>query len=263
MKSKTFCFIFVMALCLGSANAQSKLDNLTFDKPTHLIRPKTEWSNVRKQPNAKAPITKKLSRTGSDYLLQMVAAEDANAQWYKVDGGYAFKTAFVESKLAPLTKEMFLPNFYGYSEDMDCNVEWFVADKVGNHELALMMVCDNCDNFSHGLYLGKRLGNVIVFKYHIEHFDIVQDENNPNTFSLGKENIDGIINTTLYLGKSFYVKGVYDQGFQNYIYRPNFYMFNDKIIEKLFGELIEKGANVSVYITAECFPADCKNIYNF
>lgn len=261
---RTILFIATVILCTAEAGAQSKLDNLQFDLPQHIIRPKTEWSNIRKQPNTSAAVTKKASRTGSDIVTQMIAAKDHNAQWYQVDGGYAFKTAFLEAKKGALTEEMFLPNFYSYCEDMDCIVEWFVADKVGAHDLALMVVGDHCDMSTGGLYLGKRIGNVIVFRYRLSNFYInYQEEFEPNYINLSKQEVNGTPETTLNVGKNFMIKGVFDEGFNDYIYRPNLYKFNDKVIEKLFGEVLDKGPNVEFYLTSESFPADMKNISNF
>ncbi len=262
MNLKINFIVFALISFAIKIDAQSKLDKLSFDVPKYLISPKTEWSNVRKQPSKNALATKKLKRTGSNMITQMVPAYDYNGEWYKVNGGYAFKTAYVKSKLSPLTKEMFLPNFYSYCENLDCKMEWFVADKVGNHELALMFIVDNCNGFTHGFYLGKRIGNVLVFKYHLDNFNIAETDYDPNNISLTKEMRNGVLEYTLYLGRNFYVNSFYDEGFKDWVRRPNLYKFTDKLIEKFFGEQIDKGPNADIYITAECFPAEGKNIFD-
>ncbi len=249
----------------NQSSTQGMLNNLQFEIPQCIIHPKSETANIRKQPSTSATIAKKLNRIGSNIVTQMIAAKDYNAQWYQVDGGYAAKSAFAESKKNPLTKDMFLPNFYGYMEDMDCHLEWFIADKVGAHNLALMFVGDRCEFASGGLYLGKRIGDVIVFRYRIPYFFYdYQKDVDPNLFNLVKEvDNEGDVMKTLVVGKNFMIKGVYDEGLRDYYYRLNLYKFNDQIIENFFGEVISKGPNVEFCITSESFPNDCKNVFNF
>ncbi len=229
-------------------NAQSKLDNLVFEKPDCLIKPKGEYCNIRQSPNQKS---KKTST-----LYGITGAKEFNPQWYKTSEGYVSKSAVLKVKPTPITSRMQLPNFYADIEDYESWEKWWLCDDIGTHHLALYYT-----EPSQMLYLGKRIDDILIFKYFI-HFSI-DHSSSPKMIKLGRESKDGEIYSMLTIGDNYYIEGdnlkFNEESHNRKVVNVNPTIFNDKIIEKLFGDVINSAPNANLYLTGENFPEIFRN----
>ena len=229
-------------------SAQSKLASLEFETPDCLIKPKGDNCNVRQNPN---PKSKKVST-----LYNVTGAKDHNAQWYKISEGYVSKSATQKVKQTPITSRMLLPNCYFDEIDMDECQTWGLCDDVGSHHLALYY---SYGNYVGNLYLGKRIGDIVMLKYFVW-LSIEKDESSPKTIKLKRESQDGRIYMTLTLGTGFFSKGDKMKHEDGNVIGVNFKLLNDGILEKIFGEEIDKGPNTNKCLTGDDFPEELRNL---
>lgn len=228
-------------------SAQSKLDNLVFEKPDCLIKPKGENCNIRLSPNPKSKIVAKLySETEG-----VAGAKNHNAQWYKLPNGYVSKSAVKVIKPTAITNRMMLPTYYCDQVDVEETVSWGLCDDVGSHHLALYYINSGL------LYLGKRIGDIVVLKYMIR-FGIEKDNTAPKTCKVKHFSQDDILFTTMVLGSAFFNKNGTETSNDDDVLDINFKLFNDKIIEKLFGEVIDEGPNINECLTGDNFPEEIR-----
>lgn len=241
-KGSILILMAVLPFCMG-ANAQSILDNLTFEAPKKFVRPSAQYGNyvnVRKSPSTKAAKAKSVN------YLTLLGVEQENAGWYKTQCGWISKSVVKLSKQDPITPEM-LNRYCAFSTAYDDGVDWTVVPIKGNHELAILY--REQDNFFEepwGLWLGKQVGNVFVFKYRV-YFKMEQGDAD-NDLQLKKEEEDGTIFYKLVVGSNFQTQKVVG-GMERMM--PDFTKFNEKILEKIFKEVIENNQVEPYYINSE------------
>ncbi len=215
--------------------AQNILDGLTFEVPEKLMRPTGVAVNVRERPAVNAPKYK--TEEGWDMTVtkhHLYAVNTELPAWWAVEGGYVSKKVAKLSVGKPITDDM-LNRFFGWCESYDSADEWIVSPTASRHGL---VVCMENSGWT-SMWLGKQEGNVFVFKYRI-FCTINADENNanPNLFDLHKEDRDGMTMYEITIGKNFIQEVPW--GGMGTTKTLNFKKLNDKVLEHLFKEAIEK-----------------------
>lgn len=243
MKKSLLITMAVLSLCL-SANPQSVLDNLTFEVPMKLVRPANQdgdYVNIRKTPSIKG------AKSCSRNFTTILAVEQENASWYKTKDGWISKTVAKPCKNNPITPEM-LNRYYGFSTAYDDYMLWTVVPIKGEHELCILY--RDWDNFfgynePKGLWLGKQIGDVFVFKYHVDL--VIEISDIEDTFKLEKLQDEGSkdVYYKLIVGNKYQTKNNLDWD------SPDFSIFNEKILERIFKEVIEKNKVDYYYINSE------------
>lgn len=271
-------FVTMLPTCVF---AQSILENLKFENPECLIIPKGNNCNVRQTTSTKSTKTGVMT---SHYLASYKTAYAAHkvGDWYRVEGNYKNdcgeenwdhlagwfkgKAGYISGSVVnivtptPFTKQMLCPNRYFTAEDMDAQWTWILTDDVGESKMALLWLHGNCENF---LALGKRVApGVFQFKYCLNYFEIEEDSSNESTFMLKKRNYTDGSNEVLVLGEKYYVASSYEKAIEQNIMVPNFQLFNNAILERLFKDTIKNGPNWNVYITPANFPSSDRNQWN-
>ena len=231
-----------MAFCMG-ANAQSVLGNLTFEAPKKFVRPTAQYGNyvnVRKTPSTKAAKAKSVN------FLTLLGVEQENSGWYKTQCGWISKSVVKVSKNAPIVPEM-LNRYCAFSTAYDDAVDWTVVPIKGEHGFSILY--REQDNFFYepwGLWLGKQVGDVFVFKYRV--CFKMEDGEGDNDLQLKKEEEGDEIFYKLVAGKNYQTEKIVG-GMSRWM--PDFTKFNEKIIEKIFKEVIEKNSVEYYYINSE------------
>lgn len=184
---KKIFLIFTMLLLVLSASSQSLFSNLKFEAPTKLITPQKGKVNVRQRPNLKAPLIAHMWDEDMEEVLRLEPGmlcqvlEDLNG-WYKVEYpvyirdvdpgmevGYVSKTVVRESPITALDSvEITLLKYDGEEYDYITKTAsstypyLYVAGRLYGEEAeyASKEVC-----YSVVLWLGKQVGDVLVFKY--------------------------------------------------------------------------------------------------
>lgn len=156
--------MMLTAICT-SGNAQSLLENLIFEAPKQLVRPTGMATNVRTKPSKSAP---KVKWPGSPWDLtvsknEVYNAQSENAAWYNIGIGWISKSAARKVTSAPITDKM-LNRFYGWSDGYDLWQEYLVSKTKSKYDLMVYYTQSDRQN---RLYLGKQVGNVLVFKYSV------------------------------------------------------------------------------------------------
>lgn len=228
----------LMLLTAGSmeSNAQSVLDDLTFETPEKLCRPTAELVWLKESPKPKSP-RYKAERGGPDVWVtkhKLYAVNSAPAGWWGIDGGYCPKKQARLSVGKPLTDNMF-NRFFGWSSGYDDAAEWIVGRTASSRGLIVCYANEGLNS----LWLGKQDGNVLVFKYRI-FCSINIDENNanPNYINLHTEDRDGMTMYEITIGKNFVQEVKW--GGMGTTKTLNFSKLNDKVIEYLFKKAIEE-----------------------
>ena len=255
--------IMPLSLCV---NAQSVLDNLTFEGFKKYILPKGEWAPLRTSPSAKA--AKVTEGTGAyksqvtllSWNLRPVLQETQN--WYKVNTergrvGWISKSNAKVSIAKPITKEMMNTNQAGNVIDEDLGTTYRVYSPVGSHEFAVAQTYENGMEY---LRLGKLIDNVFVFKYKVEVI-IYIDEENPKEFNVQKEE---------YPGERIVMKMNVGTNFCTHL-KPGFggtqpwaldlSKLNDKVLIYIFGDAIKKNDVLNYYINADLLSGEYANFF--
>ena len=236
------------------ANAQSIFDNLTFEAPKKLVRPTGKDINVRKSGSPKAPKVTKDGYNLTKNPFEILSVEEENTGWYRIKDGWISKTVAKPCKSNPITPEM-LNVYYGYSTAYDDYMFWTVAPIKGEHGLYILY--RECENFwgePYGLWLGKKVGNVFVFKYHVKFKTDLSD--NENDFKVQKETEYGDVYFKLLGGSKYVLDAVI--GGSNFTV-PDFSKFNEKVLERIFKESIEKNSTDYYYINSEILSKEYAN----
>ena len=185
MKSKSICFYLFFCVCI-TTYAQSYLSKATFEVPRKLITPKGKTANVRTAPSLKAPIDSyddgfysMTVQLNSQMLYNVL--EDLDG-WYKVDVyipfydaffedgsahniGYVSKTVVRESPCLPFSEYVTDNSFLSFDRHIILNNKQHLYWSPTATKDYFVAVNKNFDNTGWSIWLGKRLGNVIVFKY--------------------------------------------------------------------------------------------------
>lgn len=253
---KTLLSTVVMAIaamfCLNAnGQTESVLDNLTFEAPAKLIRPKGEWINVRTQPSLSAAKAKdKWGYEKGVTKHEILGVEQENAGWYRIGKDqWISKTVSTPVQPRPITEGM-MNRFFGWSQGYDDWSEWTISP-VGNKGFYIYM----CGT---SLRLGKMVGNVLVFKYTLELQNIVISEQpaDAKKFNIETDTYDGEVRYTLVVGTNYTREMRHAQLTDRFI---NLQLFNDKVIERLFKEKIEKNQVDYMYITSDLLSGEYEN----
>ena len=244
----------VFAASAQGVQSQSILDDLTFEAPIKFIRPTANSVNVREQPASNG------KKVGAAKRSMIFPVLEENAQWYRIGGndemfyadgggnGWVSKTVTKEEPAQTITPDM-MNRYFGWCDSYDWANEWMVSTPVGNHNLVLMVTDLN-------LYLGKRIGDVFVFKYRVPFDVIIRTDLEPKTRQLNKESVNGEIQYHLTVGKNYLRETVHGEGSWDSI---DLTSFNDKLIEAIFGDVIRQNMVEYVYITASHLSAPYAN----
>lgn len=214
------------------------LDNLTFASPKILIRPTNLDVNVRVSPSAKAAKAtfydetdkKRYNLTKSSY--EILGAEQENDGWYKIPEGWISKSEAKPASNDPILPKM-LNRLCAYNTSYDDGIFWIVANIQGAHNLCVLY--REVNNFwptPSGLWLGKQVGNIFVFKYYkeIDVFKALSTYEIPTT------------------EKNRFMHEV-----------PDFSRFDEKMLEELFGGEIKGGKINYCYINSELLSDEYAN----
>lgn len=236
----------IIAASVQGMQAQSVLDDLTFEAPTKFVRPTGNKVNVRTTPATSG------QKAGSALRTMVYPVLEEKAQWYRIGGndemffadecnnGWVSKTVAKEEAAKPITPDM-LNRYFGWCESYDWANEWMVSTPVGNHDLTLMIT-------PFALYLGKRVGEVFVFKYRVPFNVIIRTDLEPKTRQLNKESVNGEVQYNLTVGQNYLTNTVHGEtGAWEGI---NLTTFGDKLIEAIFGDVIRANKVEYVYVTA-------------
>jgi hypothetical protein len=98
------------------------------------------------------------------------------------------------------------------------------------------------------LYLGKQVGNVLVFKYSVVFTIEVADNEAPNYMNLAAEDRDGTKYYTLTIGSNYVQQVV--QGGMGMTKTLDFSKLNDKVLERIFQEVIKSNRTDYLYINS-------------
>lgn len=251
---KIFLF-FTMLLLVLSASSQSLFSNLKFEAPTKLITPQKGKVNVRQRPNLKAPLIARMWDEDMEEVLRLEPGmlcqvlEDLNG-WYKVEYpvyirdvepgmevGYVSKTVVRESPITALdTVVMDLLKYDGEEYDYITKTAsatcpyLYVAGRLYGEEAEY---ASKEVTFSVTLWLGKQVGDVLVFKYPV-FTGITLNPNYKGRDDIKKGGITtGHANNTLVWAPLDKERGL--------IYFA-FSLYGDKELETLFNDAIETDA---------------------
>lgn len=268
----TFAVLTIFGMAIERVNAQSVLDNLTFEGFKKYILPKGEWANLRTSPSTKA--AKLTEGTGAyksqvtllSWNLRPVLQETQN--WYKVSTergkvGWISKNNAKVSTVKPITKEMMNTNQAGNVIDEDLGTTYRVYSPVGSQELAVAQTYENGMEY---LRLGKLIDNVFVFKYKAE-VVIYIDENNPKEFNVQKEEYPGErLVMKMNIGTNFCTRlkpgiGNYETGQYTQPWALDLSKLNDKVLIYIFGDAIKKNDVLNYYINADLLSGEYANFF--
>lgn len=266
MKKRLFMVVMTaMAFCMG-ANAQSVLDNLTFEGFKKYILPKGEWANLRTTPSPKAAkVTEGVGAYKSQVTLlswNLRPVLQENQGWYKVSTesgkvGWISKTNAKVSAAKPITQEMMNTNQAGNVIDEDLGTTYRVFSPVGSHEFAVAQTYENGMSY---LRLGKLIDNVFVFKYKVEVI-IYIDEENPKNFNVQKEEYPGDrMVMTMNIGTNFCTRLKPGIG-SDQPWALDLSKLNDKVLTYIFGDAIKKNDVLNYYINAELLSGEYANFF--
>lgn len=259
MKKQLLYMVQAFMLLPLFANAQSILDNLTFEAPQKMVRPINKSLAAKQRPNANAKNVTTISKS----ILYPVVGE--NAQWYIIrvshfsDSGWhdfgdcwVKKTSVREEQAKPIMPNM-LNRFFGYGNGYDDCMQWMVSTPIGSHGFALLLLDDRT------VFLGKQLGNIFVFKYIVDLYiiDDVGPGFAPNQWKIEDED-DGYGGTThyTYFGKYFYKQYKHGQFMAPSV---DLTKFTDELMEAIFkGEILKNNVKY-LYVTSEQLSGSLSN----
>lgn len=248
IKQTIMASMFLLGI-VGNTHAQSVLEKAKFEATTKLIRPKGEWVVLRSKPAANAPAAKDAFGydVGADKHTLLNAIQET-ATWYKVGNNrWISKRDATAVISAPLADNIF-NRFFGCCESYDYWREWTVSP-VGDKGFYLCL--QQGDNVCK-LRLGKKIGNVLVFKYSINLRQIIYSEKpeDVNKFKREFQSVDGEIQVDLTIGSKFYREMKHGQCTDKFL---NLERFNDRVIEYIFKEAIEKDITDYLYLNSTMF----------
>lgn len=255
-----------------AVSAQSVLDKLVFEAPKKLIKVKGNTANVRHKPSLKAPLV--FIETGFDDMPQFKlnnhtlypVVEELDG-WYKIESyvdymgqggyelqsGYVSKTVVIESEYPPLYEGIgdagvlsFARTLFAgdgiYGGDVyqywspTANPNYFIFVEGYSEE------GDVGQGTSVTLWLGKRVGNILVFKYPT-HKSFIYDNSAGKKLLL--DDYDGI---------HYCSEGPLDYRFCDFLYGYVMFQFNeftDEMLEVLFEHSIQINSDAVLYLTMD------------
>ena len=249
---KSVLTALVVALCISTdAQAQSILETTTFEAPQKLVRPKSEWVNIRTRPSTSAPKAKdKWGYEEGASKHKLLPVEEENAGWYRIGTGrWISKQVAKPVQPRPITDDM-MNRFFGWSQGYDEWGEWTISP-VGKLGFYVYMT----DN---ELRLGKMVGDVLVFKYCVNLGGIIISDapEDVNKFNLEADAYDGEVRYTITVGHNFTREMKHAQLTDRFI---NLQLFNDRVLERLFKDKIEKEETDYMYITSDLLSGEYEN----
>ena len=180
---KRLFMLLAAAMMLGVAMptmAQTEL----FTEQTKFIVPKGSGSiNIRKSPNAKS---QKVATLGKDETLPVLSEQNG---WYQVlltdcKKGWVSKSVCRISD-APLDVTKICDHVFGISVSYDESASWTVAQLKGTD--MFVAITDGVNVFtpvgSNAIWLGKKVGNTLVFDQYVP-FGARYSSENPSRFDL-------------------------------------------------------------------------------
>ena len=184
------------------AQSSAQLNN-----ETKFIVAKAKGSvNIRKMPNAKA------AKAGSLAVDQTLPVVGEKQGWYQVlmpdkKTGWISQTACKEMT-ATLDEDKVCNHVYGVSETYEDCVEWEVGKIAGTDMYVALTSASNMDEplgcpWNSCLWLGKKIGNVLVFDQYV-FFSPQYSSDDANLFNLmTSDYIINEISYTLYFGDNY------------------------------------------------------------
>ena len=195
--------VAALMLCqVTTVNAQSVLEKATFEAPKKIVRPTGNWVNLRTSPSTRAAKVKDdWGGNAGVSKHQVFDIISENNGWYQIaKGQWISKTVCKPAKCGPITDKM-MNRFFGWSEGYDSYAEWTISP-VGKQGFYLYFT--QSDGLPM-LRLGKKVGNVLVFKYTIvlQNIYISEDSKDAKKFELQQATYDGDERFTLTVGSNF------------------------------------------------------------
>lgn len=231
--------------------AQSILETTVFEAPKKLVCPTSEWVNIRARPSTSAPKAKNKwgYEMGADNHT-LLAVEEENQGWYRIGKDqWISKSVAKPVQPKPITDKM-MNRFFGWSAGYDDWGEWTVspAGKMGYY----LYMSGN------SLRLGKMVGNVLVFKYclSIDNVYISENPEEAKKFNIEVNSYDGELRCTFTVGMNYTREMKHAQLTDRFI---NLQLFNDKVLERLFKDKIEKNETDYLYITSDLLSGEYEN----
>lgn len=250
-------FILLIALIFGfsqSVEAQSILSNLTFEAPTKLIRAKRQMVKVYSTPSSTA--RQAVDPQGYEeyiYPWQLFNVLEEKTGFYKIKKGQWVRRLDVNVSVSNSINPATMCNrYFGYCDGYDFAGEWIVTNPIAGTDFVLFFSQGDIPGMINMLRLGKRVGNVFVFKYAIN-LDL-REVDEHNVFSLNPKFYPelGYINYELTLGQRF-VKEM-KHGRQSWK-TIDLSMLNASVVEALFRRVIESGETDYFYVNADLLSA--------
>lgn len=184
---KKILLLLAVIIFLG-VEMPTMAQTVSFTDQTRFIATKGSGSvNVRKTPNTKAP------KMGSLYENQALPVLDEQDGWYQVlmtDGKKGWVSQTVCRIMdTPLNVEKACDHVYGVSEGYEDYAMWYVGKIQGTEMfVAYTLVCNMIEpiGWPDGLWLGKKVGNVLVFDQYVE-FYASYSEDGPNVLNVSPD----------------------------------------------------------------------------
>lgn len=256
------CFLSMNMLGVSAQNTWSDvLKGLTFDAPGTLYHPKGSTANMRVQPNTKARLAEAGERTRIE-KGEIVNDMGTDAAWVKtvVDGKtvYISKSVMQKTGTAPMQSDFYnMPYWQEYREYDEGNMGWRAAPLKGTEDLYLAQV--SVPQGYDYLMLGKKIGNVLVFKYRVRFSTLVEDADLApvGKYSLESEVENGV--KTYFLQPNRNMVKVFtarDFGENEAQYEERYLdlsKISGAIVYKIFKEVIENNEVYYFYLTSDSF----------
>lgn len=260
MRKSFLVAFFVMLVsgiqCIYAQSVANKvLSSLQFEAPKNLYHAKGNVANMRKRPNVKADWVQVIERGRLEEDL------GANPNWItaKVDGENVYISKSVMVKESASSNISYVPNLpYWWIEEINDEnpgiLNWRVGKIPGNSGLLLCDVCMDCAQY---YFLGKQVGNVLVFKYRIKidtGYSIPEEMMPIGKYFLESEVENGIKTYYFKTSKdkvvSFSAKqmGYEAQNGPSYFY--DLTKISENVVYAMFKEVIEKNETYPFYLTS-------------
>lgn len=261
----------VLAMNVLGASAQNNwrevINSLTFEAPQGaLYYPKGSSANLRAQPSTKARLVD-ICDDGCTSIEKGEIVEDkgSNPSWVQtvVEGKtvYISKSVMDKCSNAPIPQGIAnMPYWQEYRSYDEGNMGWRVGVMAGSLDMYLADV--NTIYGQRYLMLGKKVGNVIVFKYRVL-FDALIEEGElapDGKYSLDVKNEDGvktyILTANRRMIKTFTARDFGDNGGE---YEERFLdltSISAPMVYNIFRKVIEANDVHYFYLTAESFSSD-------
>ena len=236
MKTKSIS-ITLMALfffMLG-VQAQSILETTVFEAPKKLVCPTSEWVNIRARPSTSAPKAKNKwgYEMGADNHT-LLAVEEENQGWYRIGKDqWISKSVAKPVQPKPITDKM-MNRFFGWSAGYDDWGEWTLIEE--SEKMRIGYSDDDIDA--------------------IDNVYISEKPEEAKKFNIEVNSYDGELRCTFTVGMNYTREMKHAQLTDRFI---NLQLFNDKVLERLFKDKIEKNETDYLYITSDLLSGEYEN----